>query len=383
MAAPDPATVLFVPARVANNRGLLQRFGDLVDRLGLASVAGGDTVAIKVHFGDSGTTAHVRPQFARQLVNRVKARGGHPFLTDTCTLYPGRRRNAVQHLEVALENGFSYATVAAPLVIGDGVGSRDVVTVPARGRHFSSVRYASAVHHADCLLCISRFKGHLAVGFGGAIKNLSMGLGSRAMKQAMHAAVRPELRDEALCEACGDCIEICPEGAVVLEGVARFDHARCVGCAECIAICRHGALRIQWNEESQIIQEKMVEVAAAVLAAKPGKVAFYNFLVEVTPDCDCFTWSDNPVVNNVGILASTDPVAIDQASADLVNAQPGLPGSKLGAAGLPPGTDKLRELYPKIDWTRQLEYGEAIGLGSRRYTLVTLEDPRKPPAERT
>ena len=369
-----PAEVFFVRSTVANNRGLVQRFQDLVDRLSLQMVAEGDTVAIKVHFGDDGTTAYVRPQFSRKLVDRVKARGAHPFLTDTCTLYPGRRKHAVGHLELALENGFSYATVAAPLIIGDGVGSRDVATVPVQGRHFSEVRYASAVHNADALLVMSRVKGHLAVGFGGAIKNLSMGLGSRAMKQAMHASVRPKL-DEDRCEACADCVDVCPEDAVFLEeGVACFDMEACVGCGECIAVCDHGALKILWNEKAGNIQEKMIEVTAGVLAAKPGKTAFFNFIVEVTPDCDCFPWSDNPIINNVGILASTDPIAIDQASMDLVNQQPGLPGSKLDEAARAPGVDKFRALYPKIDGTRQLAYGEELGLGTRQYTLIEVED---------
>ena len=369
-----PAEVYFVRSRVANNRGLVQRFQDLIRALGLEMVAEADTVAIKVHFGDDGTTAYVRPQFARKLVDQVKARGAHPFLTDTCTLYPGRRKHAVGHLELALENGFGYATVAAPLIIADGVGSRDVVAVPVPGRHFSEVRYASAVHHADALLVSSHVKGHLAVGFGGAIKNLSMGLGSRAMKQAMHASVRPRL-DEDLCEACADCVEVCPEDAVVMEqGVACFDLDACVGCAECIAVCRHGALRILWNEEAGNIQEKMVEVCVGALAAKQGKLAFFNFVVEVTPDCDCFPWSDNPIINNVGILASTDPVAVDQASMDLVNQQQGLPECKLSPAATAPGADKFHDLYPKIDATRQLVYGEQLGLGTRQYKLIELED---------
>jgi uncharacterized Fe-S center protein len=372
------AKVFFVSSRVSNNRGVIQRFGDLVDRLGLEMIEAGETVAVKVHFGDNGTSAFVRPQFARKVVDRVKAQGAHPFLTDTCTLYFGRRRHAVGHLELALENGFSYATVAAPLIIADGVRSRDVVEVPAPGgaTHFTSVKYASAVHHADALLVLSKAKGHLATGFGGALKNLSMGLGSKAMKQAMHATVRPEL-DEARCEACGECVEVCAEDAVVLEeGIARFDHEACVGCAECIAVCPCGALKLLWNASPAAIQEKMAEVAAAALARKAGKVAFYNFLLEVTPDCDCFPWSDNPVVNNIGVLASTDPVAIDQASADLVNAAPGLASSKLGddPAALAAGADKWRVLYPKIDWTVQLAHAEALGLGTRRYELVELGD---------
>lgn len=369
-----PADIFFVSSRVNRNRGLVQRFEDLVDRLGLEMIDPGDATALKVHFGDNGTTAYVRPQFARKVVERIKARGGRPFLTDTCTLYPGKRQDAVQHLELALANGFGYSTVGAPLIIGDGIRSKEVATVPVEGRHFSEVRYASAVHNSDALLCISHVKGHLAVGFGGAIKNLSMGLGSKAMKQAMHADVKPKL-DEEVCEACGDCVDVCPADAVHLEeGIACFDLERCVGCAECIAICPYSALKLLWNERADVIQEKMVEVMAAVLAAKRNKVAFYNFLVEVTPDCDCFPWSDNPIVNNIGILASLDPVAIDQASMDLINAQPGLPGCRLSQAALAPGADKIRDIYPKIDWTRQLAYGEEMGLGLRQYNLIELED---------
>lgn len=370
------ADVYMVRSRVSASRGVLQRYEALLDRLRLEQVvAPGDTVAIKVHFGDDGTTAYVRPQFARKVVDRVKALGGHPFLTDTCTLYRGRRQRAIPHLELALENGFGYATVAAPLVIADGIRSRDVVEVPFAGKHFSSIRYGSAVHNADALIVLSHVKGHLATGFGGAIKNLSMGIGSRAMKQAMHADVRPEL-DEERCEACGDCVDVCPEDCVVLdEGLARFDLERCSGCAECIAVCEPGALRLQWNATPDAIQEKMVEVAAGVVAGKAGKTAYLDFVIEVTPDCDCFPWSDNPIVNNVGVLASLDPVAIDAAAVDLINAEPGLPGSRLGEAALRPGTDKLRDLYPEVDWTRQLDHGAEIGLGQRAYTLVEVEDP--------
>ena len=370
---PEQAEVLFIGARVADNRGMVQRFPTLLDRLGFDFVDEGDEVAVKVHFGDDGTTAFVRPQFSRKIVDKLKARGAHPFLTDTCVLEPGRRQQAVSHLELALENGFSYATVAAPLVIADGIRSRDAVTVPVNGRHFDEVRYASAVHHADALVVLSHVKGHLATGMGGTMKNLSMGLGSRAMKQAMHADVKPTLNEDR-CEACADCVDVCPTDAVaVTEGIARFDLDRCIGCAECITVCQPGALQIQWNERPHLIQEKMAEVAAGALAAKRGKAAFINVVVEVTPDCDCFPWSDNPMVNNVGILASFDPVAIDQAAADLINRQPGLPDSRLSEAGRKPGADKFADLYPDIDWTRQLVHAEAMGLGTRNYTLVPVD----------
>jgi hypothetical protein len=364
--------VYMVDARVKANRGLLHAFGDLVDKVGLDCVAEKDLVAIKVHFGDAGTTRYVRPMFSRKVVDRVKRRGAHPFLTDTCTLYRGPRSSAPSHLELAIRNGFGFAQVGAPVVIADGLRSRDYAEVAVDLRHFEKVRIAAAVHQADALICLSHFKGHLAAGFGGTIKNLSMGVATRSQKQQMHASVRPSLGNRDECVGCGECEAICPaEAAVVRDGCAEFDDEKCIGCAECIAACPEGALEILWNEGPEGLQEKMVEVAAGALSTKKGKALFFNFLVEVTPDCDCFPFSDTPIVQDIGILASTDPVAIEQASIDLVNAQPGLPNSKIKTA-LAPGDDKLRDLYPSVPWERQLEYAEEIGLGRREYELKRL-----------
>ncbi len=362
--------VFFVNARVENNRGLLHKFGDLVDRVGLDFISENDLVAVKVHFGDAGTTRYVRPMFSRKVVDRLRERKAHPFLTDTCTLYKGHRSAAPTHLALAVRNGFGYAQVDAPLIIADGLRSHDFAEVEVGLEHFDSVRIGSAVHDADALVVISHFKGHLAAGFGGTIKNLSMGLGNRQMKQRMHASVRPRLAKDDACIACGVCEEVCPSDAVeIRDGRAWFDDDACVGCAECITTCPEGALDILWNEGPAGLQEKMVEVAAGALASKKGKALFFNFIVEVTPDCDCFPFSDTPFVQDVGILASTDPVAIEQAAVDLVNAQPGLPGSKLNSA-MKPGEDKLRALYPSVPWERQLEYAEEVGLGNRAYDLI-------------
>lgn len=366
--------VFFVDARVSSNRGLLHKFGDLVDRVGLDFVEKDDHVAVKVHFGDAGTTRYVRPLFAREVVDRVKQREGYPFLTDTLTLYRGARSRAPTHLELAIRNGFGFAQVDAPLIIADGLLSRDFHEVAVDGRHFQHVRIASAAHQADALICLSHFKGHLAAGFGGTIKNLSMGLATRSQKQQMHADVRPSLGDPDQCVGCGECEDICPaEAAVVSDGLAQFDDEKCIGCAECIAVCPEDALKILWNESPTGLQEKMVEVAAGALESKRDRALFFNFVIEVTPDCDCFPFSDTPFVQDIGILASTDPVAIEQASIDLVNAQPGLPGSKLTGA-MEPGGDKLRNLYPTIDWTRQIEYAEELGLGSRSYDLIKIDE---------
>jgi uncharacterized Fe-S center protein len=219
---------------------------------------------------------------------------------------------------------------------------------------------------------LSHFKGHLACGFGGAIKNMAMGLASRSQKQRMHADVKPKLRKKKLCTACGRCAQICPVEAIRVEEVARFDLQKCIGCAECIVICPQGAIRIQWNESAQNLQEKMVETLYGITRQIKDRVVYFNFLLDVTPDCDCFSWSDTAIVPDIGILGSTDPIAIDQAAMDLVNKAPGIPGSALASA-LEPGGDKFRALYPQVDWSRQLAYGEELGLGSRKYELIEID----------
>lgn len=367
------STVYFTDARGRVNHGLRDKFSKLVKKASLGFIERGDLVAVKVHFGDDGTTRYVRPMFSRVVVDQVRERRGSPFLTDTQTLYRGPRSSTPSHLELAIRNGFGFSQVNAPLIIADGLLSRDYREVDVNLHHFKTVKIAAAAHDADALICLSHFKGHLAAGFGGTIKNLSMGLGTRSQKQQMHANVKPRMKSPEDCIGCGECEDICPaDAAEVRDGKAEFDLDACIGCAECITSCPEEVIDILWNEGPKGLQEKMVEVAAAALESKKGKALFVNFLVEITPDCDCFNFSDTPIVQDIGILASTDPIAIEQASIDLVNEQPGLPNSKL--SNLAPGTDKFRDLYPKIDWARQLEYGEEIGLGTRKYELEKISD---------
>jgi uncharacterized Fe-S center protein len=273
-----------------------------------------------------------------------------------------------------MAHGFSYATIGAPLVIADGIKSRDFVEVEVGLKHFRTVKLGSAAYYADSLISVAHFKGHLATGFGGTFKNLGMGLGSRSAKQTMHAIVRPEFKDESLCSGCGDCVEACPAGGVrVFSGKAVFDHSKCTGCAECIAVCTQRALRILWNESSRNLCEKMVETAYGVLKDKKGRVAFFNFVIDVTPDCDCLSWSDNPIVQDVGVLGSVDPVAVEQASLDMVNARPSLPDSEI-AISVGPGKDKFRAIRPDIDGAVQIQYAEELGMGTRQYELLDVDE---------
>lgn len=364
-----PAEVFFTDLRTRSGNNLLDKVDRLFDRAGFASlIKPQDLVAVKLHFGETGNMAFVRPPFVRRVVDRIKAAKGRPFLTDANTLYVGSRANAVDHLETALVNGFAYATVGAPVIIADGLKGRDYVRVPIGLKHFQEAKVACAAHHADALIAVTHFKGHEATGFGGVLKNIGMGLGARAAKQAMHSDVLPEI-DAGKCTACGRCTEWCPASAITVDTVARINPKKCLGCGECTITCIEGAIEISWKSEDSTLQEKMVEYAYAVLKNKRRRSGFITFLVDVSPNCDCWNYNDAPIIPDVGILASTDPVALDQACIDLVNAQPSLPNS---AVKLPSGADKFRGIYPAIDWNFQLAYGEQIGLGSRSYQLINL-----------
>ncbi|GAW91504.1 DUF362 domain-containing protein [Calderihabitans maritimus] len=364
------AEVYFADMRAKKGSNLLDKVERLFDRAGFAElIAPKDLVALKVHFGERGNTAYIRPTFVRRIVDKVKKKGGKPFLTDANTLYVGSRANAVDHLETAIENGFAYAVVGAPLIIADGLTGKDYIKVPISGKHFKEVKIGSVVYHADAIIGVTHFKGHEATGFGGTIKNIGMGLGSRSGKQMMHSDILPSINPEK-CVACGKCIPWCPGEAIeIREKKAVIITDKCMGCGECTVTCPQQAIAINWKTEPDVIQEKMAEYALGVLQDKKNKAGFFSFVMNVTPDCDCFSWSDAPIVPDVGILASRDPVALDQACLDLVNDQIALTNSRLGNKN--DYEDKFRCIHG-IDGTLQLTHAEKLGLGSRRYELIKI-----------
>lgn len=355
------------------SESLLAKTARLFDRAGLGQIiAPGDLVGIKVHFGERGNTTFIRPIYVRQVVDRVRAAGGNPYLVDSNTLYIGSRHNAVDHLRTAIQNGFAYAVVDAPLVIGDGLRGKDYREIEVNLKHCARVRLSANVVGADALIVLSHVKGHAVSGIGGAIKNLAMGGASRGGKQLMHSSLRPKVNG-GKCKACGNCVKWCPAGAIVIaEGRAVIDEEKCEGCGECPVNCFHGAIRIQWNEQTAIVQERMAEFVYGYHQEKPGKIGYINFVMDVSPDCDCNPWSDAPIVPDVGILASLDPVAIDQASYDLVKAQAGFGDSAL-KQNHAPGKDKFAGVHENVDPTVQLAYAERLGLGSRDYELIEVK----------
>lgn len=367
------STVYFADMRAGNRENLFKKLQRLLEAGGLEQIVGrGDLTAIKLHFGERGGHAYIRPTFIRTMVDAVRSLGGKPFLTDSSTLYPGERKEAVSALRCGIENGFAYAVVGAPLIMCDGLRGHSARRVAVAGELLQTVDIAEGILEADSLLTVSHFKCHELTGFGGAIKNLAMGCSSREGKLEQHSNVAPQVA-EKFCTACAICFKACVHDAIsFIEGKARIDAAKCAGCGRCITVCEEKAIQIQWNEEAPKVMKKMAEYALGALDGKNGKTLFVNFVTQLSPSCDCYGHSDAPIVADQGILVSSDPVALDQACADLVNAAPGLPGTAL-RSGMEPGGDKFRGVHPAIDWEITLEHAEKIGLGRRAYEIIRLE----------
>lgn len=363
--------VFFAGAGTGYEKSLVKKTEDLFERAKFGElIEKGDLVAVKVHFGERGNTAFLSPVFVRAVVKKIKACGGKPFLTDANTLYVGSRSNAVDHLRLAAEHGFGLETVGAPLVIADGLTGRDYAEIKTGGRHFKTVKIGAAVHHADALIVLTHFKGHGMTGFGGALKNVGMGLGCRSAKQMMHSDVRPQI-DLSKCTGCGRCALWCPGGAIsVADKKASIDLEKCTGCGECRVSCREQAVSIDWEGRPDVVQEKIVEYVKGILQGKKDKSELMNFVINVTPDCDCWEFSGKAIVPDIGVLASLDPVAIDQASVDLINQADGIKNTALSDPSSP---DKFKTLYPNVDWSVQLRYAEHIGVGKRKYRLIKID----------
>lgn len=367
-----PVNVYFSDMRAGTRENLFDKIARLMHSCGLKErVAPGDLTAVKLHFGERGNHAFVRPVFIRRVVEEIKGCGGKPFLTDSSTLYPGSRKEAVSALTCAVENGFAFAVVGAPLIMCDGLRGHTAVEVPIEGEFFRSVPIGAEIAEADTLVVVSHFKCHELTGFGGALKNLGMGCASRSGKLQQHSTVAPEVAEE-VCNGCGACLAACVHGAItVLEGKAAIAPEQCAGCGRCISVCLRKAVKVQWNQSAPLVMRKMAEFALGAVTGKQEKSIYLNFITQVSPACDCYGHADAPIVNDIGICAATDPVALDQACADLVNAAPGNRNTAL-KNGFEPGGDKFRGVSPDIDWEVQLEHAEKVGVGSRSYRLVRI-----------
>jgi uncharacterized Fe-S center protein len=310
---------------------------------------------VKIHVGEKHNTTHVAPRIVRAVVEGVKRVGGSPFLIETSTLYKGERSNAVDHLRHAYAHGFGFEQIGAPFIMADGLTGTSEVEVPIRGLLFDKVAVAREVLLADSLVAVTHATGHVGNGLGAAIKNLGMGLASRMGKLRQHASLKPTVDSQA-CTFCAKCLQWCPAEAIVERGGKAFIVSElCIGCGECLAVCRFDAVRHDWGTDLGLLQRREAEHALGAIQDKRDKLLILSFLVDMTKDCDCMARSQRPVQPDLGILASPDPVAADQAVLDLTRERF---GSSLAEAG-----------WPGIDATVQLAHGEKIGLGSRTYRL--------------
>ena len=371
------ANVYFTSFKTSNSENLIQKIKRLMKSAGIETIDFQNKyTAIKLHFGERGNLAYLRPNYAKAVADVVKELGGRPFLTDCNTLYVGSRKNALDHMDNAYENGFSPFSTGCHVIIGDGLKGTDEVLVPIQGEYVKEAKIGQAIMDADVFISLTHFKGHESTGFGGALKNIGMGCGSRAGKMEQHNSGKPFILGKR-CIGCGACKKICAHQAILIqERVASIDHQLCVGCGRCIGVCPKDAVVNKWDESNDILNCKIAEYSLAVCKDRP---CFHISLIcDVSPNCDCHSENDIPIVPNVGMLASFDPVALDVACADLVNQQPIIHKSILEEHSHPheqnseQGQDYFKMTHPNTNWQSGVEHGEKIGLGTRNYQLIEI-----------
>lgn len=372
----EKAKVYFTDFRTKVDVPLTAKLQKLIRKAGIRSIdMDGKFVAIKMHFGELGNLAFLRPNYAKAVADVVKENGGLPFLTDCNTLYPGSRKNALEHLTCAELNGFNSITTGCHVIIADGLRGTDEVEVPIRnGEYLKTALIGEAVMDADVFISLTHFKGHEAAGFGGTIKNIGMGCGSRAGKMQQHNDGKPHVIEEK-CRKCHRCARECGSDAIDYErGVAHINQDICKGCGRCIGACAFDAIENDNANANEVLGCKMAEYTQAVCDGRP---CFHISLIQdVSPNCDCHGENDAPILPDVGMLASFDSVALDQACVDLCEQQTPIRNSQLGDNLARPDWHHYHEHFkdsnPNVAWKETLEHAEKIGLGTREYELITM-----------
>lgn len=375
----EKSKVYFTSFKTSFTENLLQKLDRLVRTAGIETIDFKDHyAAIKIHFGEYGNLAFLRPNYAKVIGDIVKAQGGKAFLTDCNTLYVGSRKNAVDHLETAYMNGFNPYATGCPVIIADGLKGTDEMLVPIDGEYVKEAKIGRALMDADILISLTHFKGHEATGFGGTLKNIGMGGGSRAGKMEMHSSGKPHVRPKH-CVGCGMCTRVCAHSAIEIEErKARIDHDKCVGCGRCIGVCPKDAVVPGTSESNDILNCKIAEYTLAICKDRP---CFHVSLIcDVSPNCDCHSENDRPIIPNVGMLASFDPVALDMACVDLCNQQPVLPNSVLGENLADHAHehehceehDHFYYVHPDTNWRSCIDHAVKLGLGTDQYELIEI-----------
>lgn len=374
----EKSKVYFVDFRTNyGGENMPSRLKRLIKTAGIGDIDfDGKLVAIKTHFGELGNLAFLRPNYAKAVADVIKELGGKPFLTDCNTLYVGSRKNALEHLECAWENGFSPLSAGCPVIIADGLKGTDDIEVPVDGEYCKTAKIGHAIMDADIVISLSHFKGHEEAGFGGTIKNIGMGCGSRAGKADMHNNGTPTV-DQSRCRGCRKCQKVCANGGLQYnEDIKKMsiNENNCLGCGRCLGECNFDAISFKKSNAVEVLDAKIAEYTKAVIQDRPH--FHINIIVDVSPYCDCHSENDAPIIPDIGMFASFDPVAIDQACADACLAQPAFENSQVGdnlkKAGFEDHHDHFKNSSPESEWKFQLSHGEKIGLGTREYELIKI-----------
>lgn len=363
---------------VAFGDGLPVKLQKLIKKAGIGDIdMDGKFVAIKMHFGEYGNVSFLRPNYARAVADVVKEFGGKPFLTDCNTMYPGSRKNALEHLECAWLNGFTPYTVGCPVIIADGLKGTDDVAVPvAGGEYIKEARIGHAIMDADVFISLTHFKGHEMTGFGGTFKNIGMGCGSRAGKCDQHSGGKADIDPEA-CRGCRRCQRECANGGLVFDEAAKkmtVDTNHCVGCGRCLGACNFDAISFENSSANEELNRKMAEYSKAVIDGRPH--FHISLIMDVSPNCDCHAENDVPILPNIGMFASFDPLALEWACVDACLAAAPMPGSQLARnmakADFVDHHDHFTNSTPESEWQSCLEHAEKLGLGSKEYELIKI-----------
>jgi len=334
--------VYFLDLRKRYKDGIDKLFDRFIEDTGGLRIIDKDSVcAVKLHVGEEGNFNFVSPLYIRRLCRLIREKGGEPILTDTTTLYAGRRHRADLHMQLALEHGFDFA----PFIVADGLHGDEYIEI-------NGSRIARLFERIDTIICVSHFKGHLNCGFGGALKNLGMGCAAKGGKLMMHSRSKPRIEMKK-CSYCLRCYNYCIYKAIIKKNdkVLEIDHQLCSGCGGCMSICPERAIVFSWDAASTDIQKGIAKYAADLI--KGRKLFYINFLINISPNCDCFHTNEPMIAPDVGILASFDPVSLDQACYDFVK-------------------EPIDKLHPEVDAREQLVFAEKFGAGERNYEIKKL-----------
>jgi len=371
----DTSKVYFTNMRTTPSNNLLKKMERVVSQAGITKIDFKNKfVAIKIHFGEPGNLAFIRPNYVARMVKILRSLGAKPFLTDSNTLYSGGRSNAIDHIQSAMENGFNPMAVQCPVIIADGVKGTDYREIPLNGKYCKAPKVGAAIVDADIIVSMNHFKGHEQTGFGGALKNIGMGSASVGGKLELHSTSKPVI-ETTNCTGCRICVNYCAHDAVHLNKnkKAVIDYDKCVGCGQCIALCQYDAAQLADWGNPEALNCKIAEYTKAILDGKPH--FHINFIMNVSPDCDCWGNNDAAIVPDIGMAASFDPIALDRACADLVIKAPVLHGSRLMDlcdGKIHEHDDKFLIVHPNALWKEGLEYAEELGVGTQRYELIEI-----------